>query len=70
MNSEARWYKYYGNIPKHIDYPDISMYQMVKNASNGNEDRIAYDFMGKSVTYKTFLEEFIKQKRRFFEKNS
>ena len=57
MNSEARWYKYYGNIPKHIDYPDISMYQMIKNAAKGNEDRIAYDFMGKSVTYKAFFEE-------------
>ena len=57
MNSEARWYKYYGNVPKHIDYPDVSMYRMISNSSKGKEDWPAYDFMGRSVNYKGFLEE-------------
>lgn len=57
MNSEAKWYKYYGNIPHSIDYPDISMYQMIKNAADENGPSIAYDFMGRAVNYNAFIEE-------------
>lgn len=57
MSSEAKWYKYYGNIPKTLDYPDISMYQMVKNAQLLNGELIAYDFMGKATTYTEFLDQ-------------
>ena len=55
MSSEARWFKYYGDIPHSLDYPDITMYKMIKNAGEKYADLIAYEFMGKSVTYKTFL---------------
>lgn len=57
MSSEARWYKFYGDIPRTLDYPDISMYQMVKNTKEQYGDNIAYDFMGKSATYNVFLDE-------------
>lgn len=57
MNSETKWFKYYGNTPHTIDYPDISMYDMVKNASNEHKDLIAYDFMGNSKTYGEFIKE-------------
>lgn len=57
MSSEARWFKYYGNVPHTLDYPDISMYQMIKNTKDKYADYIAYDFMGKSASYKEFLEE-------------
>ena len=57
MNSEAKWYKFYGDVPRTIDYPDISMYQMIKNAKDKYESYTAYDFMGKSVNYNDFLEQ-------------
>ena len=57
MNSEARWFKYYGDIPKTLDYPDISMYDMIKKAKEEYGSLIAYDFMGKAVTYDRFIEE-------------
>lgn len=57
MSSEARWFKYYGNVAHTLDYPDISMYQMIKNTKDKYADYIAYDFMGKSASYKEFLEE-------------
>ena len=57
MSSEARWFKYYGNIPHTLDYPDISMYRMIKNTEEKYGDYTAYEFMGKSATYKTFLSE-------------
>ena len=57
MNSDAKWYKYYGDIPRTIDYPDISMYRMIKNTQEKYPDYIAYDFMGKYHTYTEFTEQ-------------
>lgn len=57
MSSEAKWFKYYGNVPHTIDYPDISMYQMLKQTKEKYAGLTAYDFMGKAVTYEKFLEE-------------
>lgn len=57
MNSDAKWFKYYGDIPHTLDYPDISMYDMVRRTANKYSSNIAYDFMGKSVTYEKFIEE-------------
>ena len=37
MNSEAKWFKFYGVTPHTLDYPDISLYKMVENADNGKE---------------------------------
>lgn len=57
MSSDAKWFKYYGDIPHTLDYPDISMYDMVRRTANKYSSNIAYDFMGKSVTYEKFIEE-------------
>ena len=57
MNSDAKWFKYYGDTPRTLDYPDISMFDMVKKSADSYEDYIAYDFMGKAVTYGLFMEE-------------
>lgn len=57
MSSEARWFKYYGNTPHTLNYPDISMYELIKNTKDEFPSYIAYDFMGKAVTYENFIEE-------------
>lgn len=57
MSSDAKWFKYYGDVPHTLDYPDISMYDMVKKTKEAHPSYIAYDFMGKSVTYEEFLAE-------------
>lgn len=57
MSSEARWFKYYGDIPHTLNYPDVSMYQMVKNTKEKHGGLIAYDFMGRAVSYNAFLDE-------------
>ena len=41
MNSEAKWFKYYGDTPKTIDYPDISMYEIVNQAAKNYPANIA-----------------------------
>ncbi len=57
MSSDANWFKYYGDVPHTLSYPDISMYDMVKKTKEKYPSYIAYDFMGKSVTYEEFLNE-------------
>ncbi len=57
MSSEAKWFKYYGNTPRSLDYPDISMYEMVRRTAEKYPNYIAYDFMGKAVKYSEFMEE-------------
>ena len=57
MNSEAKWFKYYGNTPRTLEYPDISMYELLIRTKDKYPEYTAYDFMGKTVTYKKFVEE-------------
>ena len=57
MSSNAAWLKYYGDMPHSINYPDISIYQIIKETKNKYNNYIAYDFMGKAVNYSCFIEE-------------
>lgn len=57
MSSDAKWFKFYGKTPRSLDYPDISLYDMLKNTQEKYPNYIAYDFMGKSATYTRFIEE-------------
>lgn len=57
MSSEARWFKYYEDVPHTLEYPDVSMYEMLKRVKDSYGSYIAYDFMGKAVTYNDFLQE-------------
>jgi len=57
LNSDAKWFRYYGTVPHTLDYPDISMYEMIKRTKEDYGTYIAYDFMGRSVSYNDFLEE-------------
>ena len=60
MNSEAKWFKYYGNVPHTIAYPDISMYDMVLKSAEKYASYTAYDFKGNAVTYSEFVKEINK----------
>ncbi|MBE7023172.1 MAG: long-chain fatty acid--CoA ligase [Ruminococcaceae bacterium] len=57
MNSDAAWFRFYGKTPRTLDYPDISMYDIIKRTKESYPTYTAYDFMGKAVTYEAFLEE-------------
>ncbi len=56
MANEARtpWFNNYGDIPRTIDYPKVSMWQAVEEKAKSYPDLIAYDFMGKKTKYKAF----------------
>ena len=48
------WYKYYKNI-KNIDYPNVSMYEMIKESALKYPNKIAYTYYKNKVTYKNLL---------------
>ncbi|HOI77647.1 MAG TPA: AMP-binding protein [Methanofastidiosum sp.] len=56
MYEKKPWLKYYEDyIPESIDYPKKTMYGAVYDASMKYPDRIAYDFLDRTSTYKEFL---------------
>jgi len=57
LNSDAKWFKYYGDVPHTIDYPDVSMYGLLCESAGKYPNNTAYDFMGKSVDYTGFIRE-------------
>ena len=55
ISATAPWLNFYGSTPATIDYPHITMYQMVAQAGRKYPSNIAYSFMGKTTSYSDFL---------------
>ena len=55
LSGSAPWVKFYGNTPASIDYPHTTMYQQLAATAKRYPDNIAYNFMGKETTFKTFM---------------
>ena len=49
------WFKYYKDMRSHIEYPDTSMYDLVRRSALKHPANIAYTYFGNKVTYKSFL---------------
>ena len=44
-----------GDVPMHLDYFEGSMFEAVDRIAQGYPNHIAFDFMGKSTTYKELV---------------
>ena len=55
LSSSAPWLKYYGSTPQHLEYPQKTIYQLVKAAADKYPKNIAYEFMDKKTTYADFM---------------
>ena len=57
MDVKAPWLKFYNPklTPAHIDYPDISIYEIVRRAAERVPDECAYEFQDKRTTYRDFM---------------
>jgi long-chain acyl-CoA synthetase len=55
--SNPPWLKFYGSVSNSVEYPQITLYECLKQSSNKYPDSIAWDFMGTTCTYKNFLKE-------------
>ncbi|MFI3312652.1 MAG: class I adenylate-forming enzyme family protein [Eubacteriales bacterium] len=51
ISASAPWLNFYGDIPANLEYPALSMYQMVARTAQKFPSNIAYDFMGKKISY-------------------
>lgn len=38
-NVKTPWYKYYDGVKEHIDYPDVSIYELLEREANKHLDR-------------------------------
>ena len=56
LSASAPWRNYYGSTPASLNYPNLTMYQLLRQTARQYPDTVAYDFKGKQTTYKTFLE--------------
>ena len=52
---EHPWFKYYKGVREHINYPDVSMYELVKRCADKYPGNIAYTYFGNKVTYKSYI---------------
>lgn len=57
MMIKAPWLDYYDNVPEHLDYPDITMFEFVERTARTYPDFTAYEFMGTTATYSQFVNE-------------
>ena len=55
LSASAPWLAYYGNTPASLDYPHLTMYQMLSETAGQHPDSNAYVFMGKETTYTNFM---------------
>lgn len=56
ITAKTPWIDSLGDMPSHLDYFEGSMYDKVKSMADKYPDNIAFDFMGRSTTYKRLVE--------------
>ena len=55
MTQDRPWLRFYGRIPHHLDYPEITLYQAVAATAGRVPDARAWDFLDTTSTYRDFL---------------
>ena len=57
ITAKTPWKDYLGDVPMHLEYFDGSMFEAVENVARKYPNAIAFDFMGKSTTYRSLVRE-------------
>ncbi len=57
ITAKTPWKSSMGVVPMHLDYFDGSMFEAVAKVAEAYPNNIAFDFMGKSTTYKELVRE-------------
>jgi long-chain acyl-CoA synthetase len=56
MIVKTPWIASFGDVPHHLDYFDGSLFDMAEKMAEKYPDKIAFDFMGRATTYKSFAD--------------
>ena len=49
------WYSFYGDVPEHLDYPDVSIYELIERTAENYPYYYALEYFGKKITYREFI---------------
>ena len=55
LSATAPWREFYGNTPVSLNYPNLTMYQLLSKNAKKYPNAVAYVFMGKETTYAAFM---------------
>lgn len=55
ISASAPWFRFYGDMPHTLNYPKKTISELVAQTAAAHPKSIAYDFMGKKVTYSQFM---------------
>lgn len=53
--TERPWFRFYGSVPRSIDYPRVTLYEAVAATAKRAPDAIACDFFGTRRTYRDLV---------------
>ncbi len=54
ISKKEPWYKYYGSKER-IEYPKLSIYELIAKTAESYPNNFAYEYYGKKVTYRDFI---------------
>lgn len=57
ITAKTPWIDHLGEVPSSLNYFDGTMFEMVEQVAKKYPDNIAFDFMGRSTTYKRLVDE-------------
>ena len=57
ITAKTPWKDSMGEVPMHLDYFDGSMFEAIENIAKQYPNQVAFDFMGKSTTYRQMVTE-------------
>ncbi len=57
ISAKAPWKSSLGEVPFHLDYFDGSMFEAVERIAEQYPNNVAFDFMGRSTSYKALVKE-------------
>jgi len=60
ITAKTPWAEHLGELPLHLEYFEGSMFEAIEAIAKKYPDNIAFDFMGKSTTYKKLVDEVLK----------
>ncbi len=60
ITAKTPWINHTGDIPTHLEYPQGSLFDALKEIAEKYPQNVAFDFMGKPTTYKMLLEKIEK----------
>ncbi len=57
MIHDQPWLRFYGTLPRSIDYPNITLYEAIAATARRVPEAIAWDFFDTTASYRDFLSE-------------